>query len=104
MRFVPNGFPGGFFLHVRREPATLDHETADHTVENCAVIKPAIGIVDEILDSDGGLVGVKLQLDVAQAGVNDCAGIVLRSEAWRNDMQARRTKDANRARAPCSCS
>ena len=47
----------GFRLHVRRHATTLDHEVADDAMENGAVIKTVIGVLQKVLNDMGASFG-----------------------------------------------
>ena len=57
-------------LHVRSHASALDHEVRDHTVEDGAIIELIFHIAEEVLNSEGGLLGIKLDNDVAEAGLD----------------------------------
>src|SRR5699024_8407057 len=43
----------------------LDHKAGDHPVEGQTVVKAVLHQLEEVLHSDGGRLGVQLQLDLA---------------------------------------
>ena len=46
--FILNGVAGGFFLHISRHAATLNHKAVDHAMENGAVIMAVFDILQKI--------------------------------------------------------
>src|SRR5690606_10624139 len=69
--FVLDGRAGGLLLHTRLETTALDHEVADHTMEDGAVVVAALdvflevgrgfrGLVFEQFDADDAMVGMQL--------------------------------------------
>ena len=56
-------------LHLRSETTTLNHKAGDHTVENQAIVMALFDVMDKVGHRDRRLVGIQLQLDGAEAGV-----------------------------------
>ena len=60
----------GFLLfHAVLESATLNHEIVDHAMKNGVVIKTAIHIFQKILHGIRSFLGIQLQCDSAEIGV-----------------------------------
>ena len=65
--FVLDGALGGFLIHIGVEAAALNHEGGDDPMEDGAVIKAALDILQKIGHRDRGLLRIQLHDDVAQA-------------------------------------
>ena len=67
--FVLDRCAGRLLLHARLESAALDHEVADHTVEDGAVVMAFLHVLLEVGHGFRGLVGEQVQGDDAVVGV-----------------------------------
>lgn len=68
---APDGFPA---RAVAVRVAALDHEFADHAVEDGVVVVAVAGVGDEVFDGFGGRGGEESEVDVAHGGVEDGRG------------------------------
>ena len=67
--FVLDRCAGRLLLHAWLETAALDHEVADHAVENGAVVMAFLHVLLEVGHGFRGLVGEQVQGDDAVVGV-----------------------------------
>lgn len=74
-RFVLDRRAGLLRLHRLAHSAPLDHETLDDAVEDGAVVVAVSGVLDEVLGADRRLLGVELQFDLTQVGLDRDGGI-----------------------------
>ena len=68
---APDGFAAGA---VAERVAGLDHEFADHAVEDGVVVVAGAGVGGEVFDGARGGVGEEADVDVAIGGVEDGGG------------------------------
>lgn len=69
-RLVLDVAVGFLLLHVRSEAAALHHEVRDHAVEDQAVVKALLHILDEVGDADGSLGGVEFEFEGTFGGLH----------------------------------
>src|SRR2546423_10640344 len=76
---VLNGLLSRLQAHSRLEAAALDHEAVDDTVKHGVGVEPRLDVGEEILDRLRRALGVELERDDAEAGVQLYHGSV----TWR---------------------
>ncbi len=72
---VPDRRAIGFFRHVRRHAAALDHEAGDHAMKHQAVVEPFFHVGEEICRRLRRLAGEHFHRDVALAGFDQHARV-----------------------------
>ncbi len=70
-RLVPDRCPLArfLFIHLRVEPAALDHETSHHAMEDQVVVEFVVNVLQEVLDGPRSFLRIQFEGDLAHGGI-----------------------------------
>ena len=64
--FILNGRISAFLAHVGIETAALHHKIVDHSMEDGAVVVPALSILDKISNGGWRFIGIQFQCHISE--------------------------------------